>query len=385
MLQNQPEQNGKVDLVDMLVVLWEQRLKVIGTMFLSILITATFLFVSPSTKRGSVHFSTLPGAAFLEAEQILSVIDLDYQATTEVDNREEKQDYISSELALSQFVSEFRSQRTLREAAKLHSSVYLQTDMPADEKEKLAAQIAQSFLISVKSDGTGLIKFETQNQEEAVKILETALSEIFKKINATNKEIIQNLVSDWNVQQTLEHTYNEALVKIEASKRRRALELQILELKEQREIARQLTVKRDVNPVYGSDFAFNNRLRMGDDRGTLSNNLPYFVGLDAIEAGISILEKRRLNDFLDNQLRTSEAFIQFEMLKAGDKSHTLNEIMTRLNFTKPSFKPVDIELSNIKFKDVISKTMVLVFATMVGALGGILVALLANIRQRSRP
>ena len=90
----------------------------------------------------------------------------------------------------------------------------------------------------------------------------------------------------------MEHTYNEALVKIEASKRRRALELQILELKEQREIARQLTVKRDVNPVYGSDFAFNNRLRMGDDRETLSNNLGYFVGLDAIEAGISILEKR---------------------------------------------------------------------------------------------
>ena len=73
------------------------------------------------------------------------------------------------------------------------------------------------------------------------------------------------------------------------------------------------------------------------------------------------------------------------MLKAGDKSHVLNEIVTRLNFTKPSFKPVDIELSNIKFKDVISKPMALVFATMVGALGGILVALLANIRQRSRP
>ena len=100
MLQNQPEQNGKVDLVDMLVVLWEQRLKVIGTMFLSILITATFLFVVLLPNVARFIFPLCQEAAFLEAEQILSVIDLDYQATTEVDKREKE--HLEQKLHLEQ-------------------------------------------------------------------------------------------------------------------------------------------------------------------------------------------------------------------------------------------------------------------------------------------
>ena len=161
---NLPEQSDKIDFVDMIVVLWKHRLKIVGTMFVTILVAAALLAANPAAKRGSIYFSALPEAAFLEATQILSVIGLNAHPTVEVDNNNIKMNYISSQLALSQFVSEFRAQRALRDAVKLHSSTYLQSDAPADAKEKLATQISQSFSISTKTDGTGLITFETRKR-----------------------------------------------------------------------------------------------------------------------------------------------------------------------------------------------------------------------------
>ena len=211
------------------------------------------------------------------------------------------------------------------------------------------------------------------------------MAKIFEKINATNKDIIQNLIRDWNVQQTFKLTYNEALLKLEADTARRELELRILELKEQEKIARKIQQGRDPKSRNDANFALNQQMQLGNGLATSSKDFTYLHEPEAIEAMTSVLEDRRSNEFLDNQIRMSRAFKQFEMLKASDKSQTLKEIMSRLDFIKPSFKPIDIETRNIKFKDAISSTMVLVFAAMVGALAGILVALLANIRQRFKP
>lgn len=198
------------------------------------------------------------------------------------------EDIVSADTLIQGFISEFNDYDELRDAVRKYSKEYSQFSGDDDERNLLLVEQAKRFEIIPASDENPryVIRFETEDKQEALSILKQALSEISSNLSDGGMAHLRNLrdgLSNKNM-----NSLDILQKQLEALKDSIDIEVrrQKIFLKEQAEIARELGVASNVLDA-------KNLSRVNAVSVNVGLESPYYLrGYKAIEKELQLLEAR---------------------------------------------------------------------------------------------
>lgn len=293
-LKQYHNKNEEVDLLQILKILWMEKLVIIFLMILFFF--GGLYFHSIQNDRLEVNFEISTSSEnssflkFIHLNDILSLISLtskDYTKLNINNSAESLNDIykISADKILNKFVFHFKKKDILID---LLSNQYsqIQNDNNNDLEKTMSIK-SKKFKITRQDENTYKIFFTWDNLDQVNALSDAIVENIFLKVK---EDIINdlNLILEFNkVKYDIELENATKDIELLLLKENDKIKSQLLFLKEQLSIAEKLSINE--NALYGSSFTSIIALT--------SQNIPYYlIGSEAIKEEIEILKNRDANE-----------------------------------------------------------------------------------------
>lgn len=297
MTKNSSEYNDEIDLTPVLKTIWDEKIKIILIIAISILLGFNFPEKKSDFFYGSLEIKQSRNSQFGDyfyINNFLSEMNVHRHAQYKKNSPREISEIksfaynLNSEMALDNFINEFLRYKQLIFAIKQKDYTKKNiSGLSENEQQKKLYNYAKFFKIEKIPNDTDkgervFIKFKWHSEEEGVQILRETINLIFKKMST---ETLNNLKKLTKLKKNFV-IYND-LLRIEY-------------LEEQADIANEMGIIKfpvnliDVNATDGVSSSFTSKINVGGDDY-------YLRGTKAINKEINIIKNRKYLEYAEIQ------------------------------------------------------------------------------------
>lgn len=337
----------EIDIFDVFQILWSRPKSLGLALIIGTLSGLIYLYNIPQKSEVSFFVNKLPEANFVD-------LDLIYKNSNVLPKQREA--LVNAQVSYSEFETMFLSRTELANAALKHSGFIqkLQSDQKENTAWTHALKIASQYDMSpyAQTRDGGVIRYKTADLAESYKILVTAVEEISRHIAIQNRETIQTLISNMEVQLSNEIQTITSSIEVAEKAFLRDLDAQIVFLRGQLAIAEKLGI---TEPTARLDSA-----SIGQSLGEKQVSPPaYLKGSRAIQAELELISSRKLEDaiLIDTDLRL--LYERRDALLADNSVSFMKRLAANARSLQTDFRPVNIDFNSLDVKSTSSPPLVI--------------------------
>ena len=368
MSEKQLRSDDEIDLFELFLTLWEGKWLILGATLLAAVLGFAYISLTPNKFEARLNIAPLSANDINDYSALNAIIAADLESTAKTGSfiptyNSSRQPFF--EVTGLYLANAFYIVLTNDPLSSIVGSVSSDLTNSTNEKDYLnsLADASRSFDATINQDGRIVITFQGKNEAFAQLIVETALevAENLTKIYA--RDDFQNHTSKFSAQKVVILKELAVEKSIATSAFSKDIEHQISRLKEHLQIATALGIE-DIFEKGGNNQAFN-------------QSTQYLKGHKALEAEISMLQKRQLNEsYLPDLQRINSALSLIETDETASLSRTaLQE--TPLGEDKV-FKAVEYNTDQMQFAYEKRPTLILALSIVLGGLLGMATVLVRH-------